>query len=130
MPASTSALSNNLPAGPTNGLPAKSSSLPGCSPTKITFALLEPSPNTVCVPVFHNGQARHSFAASCNFVIVGRDGTNGAALSTTPPSRLRTKCLSTKRGFTLNAEFRSMENQVGAFTLKEQLETARMPSDG
>src|SRR5688500_11558966 len=34
MPASPSARSKSFPAGPTNGRPARSSSLPGCSPTR------------------------------------------------------------------------------------------------
>ena len=38
MPASASARSSSLPAGPTNGWPARSSSLPGCSPTSISSA--------------------------------------------------------------------------------------------
>jgi hypothetical protein len=48
-PASSSASSKSLPAGPTKGLPALSSWSPGCSPTNITFALRVPSPKTVWV---------------------------------------------------------------------------------
>src|SRR5438093_6148786 len=39
MPAASSASSSTRPAGPTNGLPAMSSLSPGCSPTKMTFAV-------------------------------------------------------------------------------------------
>src|SRR6266540_3291725 len=38
MPAASSASSNTRPAGPTNGLPARSSWSPGCSPTNIASA--------------------------------------------------------------------------------------------
>src|SRR5687767_1006938 len=64
IPASASASSNTRPAGPTNGCPARSSLSPGCSPTKRTFALRGPSPNTVCVARAQRGQPRHSFDAS------------------------------------------------------------------
>ena len=49
MPASSSARSSSLPAGPTNGWPARSSSSPGCSPTSMSSARRAPSPKTVCV---------------------------------------------------------------------------------
>ena len=42
IPASASALSKTRPAGPTNGRPSRSSSLPGCSPTNRTSASLAP----------------------------------------------------------------------------------------
>ena len=35
------------------GFPARSSLSPGCSPTKTISAFFDPSPKTVCVPVFH-----------------------------------------------------------------------------
>jgi hypothetical protein len=44
-------------AGPTKGLPERSSSLPGCSPINMTFTRRAPSPKTVCVPVFQRSQA-------------------------------------------------------------------------
>ena len=37
------------PAGPTNGLPARSSLSPGCSPTSMRCAPRRPSPGTACV---------------------------------------------------------------------------------
>src|SRR5258708_28611129 len=44
MPASARASLSNRPAGPTKGWPLRSSSLPGCSPTKNISARREPSP--------------------------------------------------------------------------------------
>ena len=64
MPASASARSSSLPAGPTNGWPLRSSASPGCSPTSISAAPRGPSPNTVCVPIFQRSQPRQSFDAS------------------------------------------------------------------
>jgi hypothetical protein len=40
------AASRIIPAFPTNGLPRKSSNLPGASPTNMIFADEEPSPGT------------------------------------------------------------------------------------
>src|SRR5215208_4215354 len=82
MPAASSALSNKRPAGPTKGLPVRSSSLPGCSPTNMTFTRRAPSPKTVCVPFSHRSQARQSAAALFNDKSVGRGGIKAfAALS-------------------------------------------------
>src|SRR6202035_651658 len=64
MPASLSARSSICPAGPTNGLPARSSLSPGCSPTSISGACCGPSPNTVCIASFQSGQARQPAASS------------------------------------------------------------------
>src|SRR5439155_21685 len=64
MPAAASASSSTRPAGPTKGLPAMSSLSPGCSPTKTTFAVRRPSPNTVCVAFFQRSQAWQCAAAS------------------------------------------------------------------
>src|SRR5258708_9178378 len=64
MPASFNARSRIWPAGPTNGLPARSSLSPGCSPTSMIDADCGPSPNTVWVAFFHKGQARHALACS------------------------------------------------------------------
>src|SRR2546426_996124 len=41
-----------------------SSLSPGCSPTKTTFAVRRPSPNTVCVAFFQRSQASQCAAAS------------------------------------------------------------------
>src|SRR5215204_774635 len=79
MPAASSASSNKRPAGPTKGLPVKSSSLPGCSPTNMTFTRREPSPKTVCVPFFQRSQARQSAAASLTDESVGRGGIKSHA---------------------------------------------------
>src|SRR5689334_15539374 len=79
MPASSSALSNRRPAGPTKGLPVRSSSLPGCSPINMTLTRRAPSPKTVCVPVFQRSQARQSAAASFNEESVGRGGIKSTA---------------------------------------------------
>jgi hypothetical protein len=57
----------------------------GLFPTNMTSAFVEPSPNTVWVPVFQSGQALQPAAAARSFVRLGRAGTSGAALS---PSRL------------------------------------------
>src|SRR6266850_4532592 len=79
MPASANAASNSRPAGPTKGLPARSSSLPGCSPTNITLDRRLPSPKTVCVPFFQRSQARQSAAASLSVDNVGRGGIKFSA---------------------------------------------------
>src|SRR5437773_3114190 len=75
MPASSSARSRSFPAGPTNGWPWRSSSLPGCSPTSINCARSGPSPKTVCVACFHRSQLRQLFAAARTLVSdrVGRE---------------------------------------------------------
>lgn len=46
---SASARPRIRPAGPTNGLPCRSSASPGCSPTSIKLAGTGPAPNTACV---------------------------------------------------------------------------------
>ena len=79
MPASASASSNNLPAGPTKGLPVRSSSFPGCSPTKRIAERRRPSPKTVCVPFFHRSQALQSAAAALSVGRVGCSGIKSAA---------------------------------------------------
>src|SRR6266540_4540311 len=79
IPASCSARSSSLPAGPTNGCPARSSAAPGCSPTNMSCALRPPSPNTVWVPRFHRSHARHAFAAARTFGSDGRSGMSSAA---------------------------------------------------
>src|SRR5438270_6017252 len=66
MPAASKASSRTRPAGPTKGRPCLSSWSPGCSPTNMTSASREPSPNTVCVPVFQRSHAWHPAAASRN----------------------------------------------------------------
>src|SRR6202008_4094333 len=80
MPAASSASSSKRPAGPTKGLPERSSSLPGCSPTNMTFTRLAPSPKTVCVPVFQRSQAWQSAAAVLSDESVGRGGIRSAAV--------------------------------------------------
>jgi len=47
----------------------------------MTRALLEPSPKTVWVAFFHNGQARHPAAAFRKLASVNRAGMRGAAVS-------------------------------------------------
>lgn len=79
MPAASSASSNSLPAGPTNGLPVRSSSLPGCSPTNRTTERRRPSPKTVCVPSFHRSQALQSAAAARKELSVIRGGNHSSA---------------------------------------------------
>src|SRR5688500_1152854 len=83
MPAASNARSSSLPAGPTNGRPARSSWSPGCSPTSITSADARPSPNTVCVPSSCRWHAVQPKAAVRSDVNVGDGGTNAAAV--TPP---------------------------------------------
>ena len=70
---------NKRPAGPTKGLPVKSSSLPGCSPTNINRARVRPSPKTVCVPFFQRSHARQSAAASLSSGNDSWSGTRSAA---------------------------------------------------
>jgi hypothetical protein len=67
------------PAGPTKGLPERSSSLPGCSPINMTFTRRAPSPKTVCVPVFQRSQAWQSAAALFSDESVGRGGIRSSA---------------------------------------------------
>ena len=75
MPACSSASFRMRPAGPTNGCPARSSSLPGCSPTSITSAPAPPSPNTVCVARRQRWHARQPRAALFSVRSVRRSGS-------------------------------------------------------
>src|SRR5205085_6079430 len=84
IPAFSSAASSNLPDGPTNGWPARSSWSPGCSPTMTSTGVRLPSPNTVCVPTFHRWQPRHPCAAVRSAAIVRRAGRKSAALLVDP----------------------------------------------
>src|ERR671915_521644 len=79
MPAASSPLSSSLPAGPTNGLPARSSLSPGCSPTTITRARFRPSPKTVWVAPRQRWQPRQRAAASRSALSVRFSGRNGVA---------------------------------------------------
>ena len=63
MPASASISSSNLPAGPTNGFPWRSSWSPGCSPISMMGEFDAPSPKTACVAFFQRSQLRQSCAA-------------------------------------------------------------------
>src|SRR5689334_22169210 len=81
MPAAASASSKTRPAGPTNGLPARSSWSPGCSPTKTASARAAPSPKTVCVPTCQRWQPRQPAAASRSAGSVRRSGRNSAAVT-------------------------------------------------
>src|SRR5438093_64884 len=64
MPASSSACSKRRPAGPTKGLPCRSSWSPGCSPISIILECSAPSPNTVWVASAHRSQPLQEAAAS------------------------------------------------------------------
>src|SRR5262249_22442751 len=55
--------SSSRPAGPTKGLPLRSSSFPGCSPMNMICDRGRPSPKTVCVAFFQSGQLRHRLAS-------------------------------------------------------------------
>src|SRR6266536_5997079 len=79
MPAPSNARSSNFPDGPTNGLPARSSMSPGCSPTTITCAMLGPSPKTVCVPTLNRSHAWQPLDAARSLARVGRGGMKSAA---------------------------------------------------
>src|SRR5579872_3107868 len=79
MPDSSRARSRSFPAGPTKGLPARSSWSPGCSPTKTSLALRGPRPKTVWVPHFQSGQALHCAAALAREESVGCFGMRVAA---------------------------------------------------
>ena len=57
-------LSNNCPLTPTKGLPCRSSSAPGASPTNITLAFSFPSEKTRLVAVFFNEQPSYSDTAN------------------------------------------------------------------
>jgi hypothetical protein len=81
MPTCSSARSSSFPAGPTNGFPARSSSLPGCSPTNITFACAAPSPKTVCVPRFQSSHALQPAETSRSSGNDGLGGMSGAAVA-------------------------------------------------
>src|SRR5689334_2577725 len=80
MPAASSALSSNRPAGPTNTWPSRSSWSPGCSPTIISRAArIGPSPNTVWVAPLYRSHPRQSAAAERNAAQPFPSGTNWAA---------------------------------------------------
>src|SRR5690606_19519175 len=84
MPADSSASANTRPAGPTNGLPSRSSRSPGCSPTSIIRAETGPRENTTCVASCQSSQPWHSAAASVNLrmpgcPLPGRSGTHRSA---------------------------------------------------
>src|SRR5918992_289511 len=79
MPAASRPLSSSLPAGPTNGLPARSSLSPGCSPTSIPRARFRPSPKTVWVAPRQRWQPRQPAAASRSALSVRFSGRNGVA---------------------------------------------------
>src|SRR3954447_672365 len=79
MPTSDKASSSSFPAGPTKGLPTRSSWSPGCSPTIMITACDAPSPKTVCVAVFQRSQALHVLAAFLSAGIVLRGVARPAA---------------------------------------------------
>src|SRR5438270_641724 len=88
MPAASSALSRNRPAGRTKGRPSTASRSPGCSPTSITVEGAPPSPNTVWVALACRSQASQSSAAAARLGIVSCSGSSSSAGLPTP-SRLR-----------------------------------------
>src|SRR5918999_4948635 len=92
MPAASRPLSSSLPAGPTNGLPARSSLSPGCSPTSITRARFRPSPKTVWVAPRQRWQPRQFAAASRNADSVRFSGRNGVASLGSDCSSMRDCC--------------------------------------
>ena len=63
VPADFSASSSFFPAEPANGLPRKSSLLPGASPMNIIFALELPFPGTDIFLVLHRGHFVHDLTA-------------------------------------------------------------------
>src|SRR5918992_1317569 len=81
MPASSRASSRSRPAGPTNGLPPRSSRSPGTSPTITTSAVRAPSPNTVWVALAQRRQGpalRQEVGGAHSRVLpVGRRGRSG-----------------------------------------------------
>src|ERR671916_1534210 len=92
MPAASRPLSSSLPAGPMNGLPARSSLSPGCSPTSITRARFRPSPKTVCVAPRQRWQPRQPTAASRSALSVRFSGRNGVASFGSDCSSIRDCC--------------------------------------
>src|SRR5919106_1444879 len=92
MPAASRPLSSSLPAGPTNGLPARSSLSPGCSPTSITRARFSPSPKTVWVAPRQRWQPRQPAAASRSELRVRLSGRNGVASFGSDCSSIRDCC--------------------------------------
>ena len=81
------ARSSSWPAGPTNGLPDKSSWSPGCSPTSITRADAAPSPHTARVAFAHSGHARHpdTAALSCFSDVAALAVSLSTAMQHRPP---------------------------------------------
>ena len=79
-PSCSSARSSNLPAGPTNGRPCKSSWSPGCSPTSMSRARSGPSPTTDCVACSPSGHSRQRLVASRS--ASGLRGSRGSAALT------------------------------------------------
>src|SRR5919206_148161 len=63
-PASSSARCSRRPAGPTNGMPSRSSTSPGCSPTRATGAPGFPAEKTTWVAGSHSSQPRQSGAVT------------------------------------------------------------------
>src|ERR687896_625020 len=92
MPAASRPLSSSRPAGPTKGLPARSSLSPGCSPTSITRARFRPSPKTVWVAPRQRWQPRQFAAASRNADSVCFSGRNGVASLGSDCSSMRDCC--------------------------------------
>ena len=79
IPASTRARLSSFPAGPTNGCPRRSSSLPGCSPINMIDARLGPSPKTACVAWRYRSHPRHCWTAWRSSGSVAFSGTYSAA---------------------------------------------------
>src|SRR6202162_2128799 len=87
MPASARARSSTRPAGPTNGRPVKSSSLPGASPTSIIGVSAGPSPGTTCVADLQRGQRVHSASAAASARSDLMFGTSSTPMQR-PPSKV------------------------------------------
>src|SRR4051794_17514319 len=67
------------PAGPTNGIPLRSSTSPGCSPTRINRGRRLPLPNTACVVSMYNGHAVHACTALARSLTARESGTKTEA---------------------------------------------------
>src|SRR5579859_3977687 len=84
---SASAWSSMRPAGPTNGLPARSSLSPGCSPTSMKAARLGPSPGTAWVASLYSGQRVQTASAAASWRSEVIDSRFLASIPGTMPTR-------------------------------------------
>src|SRR5579884_2570349 len=111
-PTVASARSSSRPAGPTNGMPSRSSYSPGASPIITIRAVAGPAPNTVWVPISHSGQAWQPRASAATSASVSPGRRPGLVSSTCctiwplprlPGSRHRAYCQARCKAYAASA---------------------------